>query len=131
MSSVLLPQPIASSSQWQLVDWVDNSYTSAAAAGGLATIQLPQLAYNERWQLTHMVIGCSSSATTTLRLYLNTVANGSLRDGSPAGNFDVADWTAGLMIPPSSALIAQWAGCSDGSVATMTLQANLYRLAGT
>jgi hypothetical protein len=131
VNRLLLPQPIASTSQWQLSDWLDQSYTSAAAAGGIAQIVLPQLPYNERWELTHMVVGCTSSTATSLRLYRDSASNPNLRDGSSTGNFDVADWAAGLKVLASSGLIAVWNGASDGAVATLTVQANIYRLSGT
>lgn len=129
--TVPLPQPIASSSRWQLFDWIDQQYTSGPAAGGIAHIELPQLASNERWQLTHMVCSCSSTSATSLRLYLGSATVPNLRDGTDSGNFNVADWPAGLMVPPSSALIAQWSGASDGATGTLTLQASIYRLSGS
>lgn len=127
--SVPLPQPLPTVGGWRLSDWIDQSYTSGPASGGIARIELPQLDYATRWQLTHMVIGCTSTQATALRLYFGSVSNGNLRDGSSAGNFDVADWNPGLMVPPSSVLIAQWTGCTDGAQATLTLQANVYRQA--
>lgn len=125
--TVPVPQPIPTTSQWQLVDWLDATYTSSPAAGGVALITLDQLPDYERWQLTHMVAGCTSAAQTSMRLYLDSVANGSLRDGTATGNFDVADWPMGLMIPPSRSLLARWTGCNDGDVATLTVQANILR----
>lgn len=129
--SVALPQPLPTSGGWHLSDWLDQSYSSAPAAGGVATITLPQLGYNERWELTHMVVGCTSSATTSLRLYRDSISNPSLRDGTDAGNFCVADWAPGLKVPASSALIAVWSDATDGAIATLTVQGNVYRLAGT
>lgn len=128
--SVALPQSLATTSSWQLTDWLDQSYSSSPAAGGVAQIVLPVLDYATRWELTHMVVGCTSSTPTTLRLYRDTVSNPNLRDGSASGNFDVADWPAGLKIPASSGLIAVWSGASAGAVATLTVQGNVYRLAG-
>jgi hypothetical protein len=131
-SSPTLPTPIPAVSGWQLVDWIDKEYTSdTPAAGGITTITLPQLDYNIRWQLTHVVIGCNSTTATSMRFYLDTAANSRLRDGSITGNFDVADWAMGLMVPPSRGLLAQWSGCSAGATAWLNLQANVYRLAGT
>jgi hypothetical protein len=78
-----------------------------------------------------MVIRCTSSTATTMRLYLDYVQDKGLRDGSSAGNFDVADWAMGLMVAPSRSLVAQWAGCSAGAVATLTVQANILRRIGS
>jgi hypothetical protein len=126
--TVPLPSPLSVTSGWQVVDWLDRSYVSdPAGADRAATITLPALADNERWQLTHMLVGCTSTTPTQVRLYLDSAANNNLRDGSSGGNFDVADWPQGLWIPPGRALVARWAGCSAGSVATLTLQATILR----
>lgn len=125
---LILPQPLSSTSGWQVNDWIDRSWTSQPASGGIAEIDLDQLPADTRWVLTHMVVGCTSTSTTSLRLYLDQVANNALRDGTDAGNFNVADWAPGLMIPPSRTLIARWSGCSDGAIATLTLQATVLRL---
>jgi hypothetical protein len=130
--STPLPYALPVTSGWSLVDWLDHAYPSSpAAADGLATLTLPALDYNQRWQLTHALVSCTSTSSTRLRLYVDNVAVPFLRDGSDKGNFDVADWAMGLMIPPGRALIAQWTGCSVGAVGTLALQANIYRLAGT
>jgi hypothetical protein len=125
--TVALPQGVATTSQWQIVDWLDRDWQSAPAAGGVAVLELPQLPENQRWQLTHAVIGCTSTSTTSLRFYLDQITGRGLRDGSDKGNFDVADWAMGLMVPPGRALVARWTGCSAGAVGTLALQANIYQ----
>lgn len=127
--TIPLPAPLPVTSGWQVIDWLDRSYVAPAGTDGTAVITLPPLADNERWQLTHAVIGCTSTTATQLRLYLDGVANTGLRDGSTTGNFDVADWPQGLWVPPSRALIARWTGCSTGAVATLTLQGTILRKA--
>jgi hypothetical protein len=129
--TVPLPTTLPVVSGWQLVDWLDRSWSSNPAGGdGIALITLPALADNERWQLTHVVAGCTSTSTTQMRLYLDTVSNAGLRDGTSSGNFDVADWAMGLWVPPGRSLLARWAGCSTGSAATLNLQAAIYRRVG-
>jgi hypothetical protein len=128
--TVLLPQPLAVTSGWQLADWLDESYTSAPAAAGTATITLDPLSDGERWQLTHMVAFCSGTSAPQMRLYLGNVSPMGLRDGTNSGSFDVADWPQGLMVPPGAQLIAQWTGCNDGDTVTLTLQANIFRRTG-
>lgn len=125
--TIPVPYALPATSSWGLVDWLDQTYTGLADAGGVALITLPTLPDNERWQLTHMVAGCASTATTSMRLYLDQVSNGALRDGSASGNFDVADWPMGLMIPPSRSLLARWTGCIPGDQAFLTVQANILR----
>jgi hypothetical protein len=126
--TIPLPTALPSTSSWAVVDWLDRSYVSSpAGADGVATITLDQLATDERWQLTHMVASCTSTADTQMRLYLDSTADGSLRDGTRVGNFDVADWPQGLWVPPGRSLLARWTGCTAGAVATLTLQASVLR----
>jgi hypothetical protein len=125
--TVPLPYQLPVTSGWALADWLDRTYNGVADATGVALISLPQLPDNERWQLTHMVAGCNSAGTTSMRLYLDTVANGALRDGTRNGNFDVADWPMGLMVPPATSLLARWTGCSSGDAVFLTVQANILR----
>jgi hypothetical protein len=126
--TVPVPYPLPATSGWQVADWIDQRYTSApAGADGIALVTIPTLPDSERWQLTHMLCGCTSSTVTQMRLYLDDVANANLRDGSSSGNFDVADWPQGLWIPPGRGMVARWFGCSAGAVATLTLQATILR----
>lgn len=126
--SLPVPYALPVTSGWALVDWLDRTYTGTADATGVALVTLPTLPDNERWQLTHMVIGAQTTAAKTpLRLYLDSVANGALRDGTDRGGFSVADWAMGLMIPPSRALLARWTGLNPGDPVFLTLQANILR----
>lgn len=125
--SIELPRSVSVAAQWQQSDWLDRSYTSLPAVGGVATIEMPQLGDDELWLVDHMVAQCSSSTATTMRLYVSSAAPGFLRDGTNSGNFDVADWPNGLLVRPSSFLVAQWTGCSNGAVATLTLQVRSMR----
>jgi hypothetical protein len=125
--TVPVPVGLSATSSWQVADWLDRAYNSTPAAGGTALLTLPALPDNERWQLTHMVTGCTSTTPTALRLYLDSVAAPGYRDGTDRGNFDVADWPQGLWVPPGRQLLAQWSGCSDAAVGTLTLQAVIYR----
>lgn len=130
--TVPLPTTLPAVSSWSLVDWLDRSYTSdPAAADGTALITLDALADDTRWQLTHMVAGCATTAAPQMRLYLDSVANGNLRDGTSSGAFDVADWPGGLMVPPGRQLLARWTGCTPGDVAILSVQANIYRRASS
>lgn len=132
MTAFVVPQPVAGTATgWAVVDWLDASYSSPPAAGGVATLQLPQLDPAVMWALSHMVCSSTSTSATRLRLYLDSVGQGRLRDGSDRGNFDVADWPApGLLVPRGAALVAQWTGCDDGAVGTLTVQGQIMRQAG-
>lgn len=126
--TVPIPVQLPVTSSWQVADWLDRSYMSnPAGLDGTATLTLDALADNERWQLSHMVAACTSTAATRMRLYLDTITPANLRDGTSSGNFDVADWAAGLWVPPGRTLVAQWTGCDTGAVGTLTVQATIYR----
>jgi hypothetical protein len=128
--TVPVPFPLPATSSWTVADWLDRPYISdPAGSDGVATITLPPLPDNERWQLTHAVVSCTSAAATQMRLYFDSAAIPNLRDGSSAGNFNVADWPQGLQVPPGRALLARWDGCDPGAVATLALQATILRRA--
>jgi hypothetical protein len=125
--TVPAPYALPATSAWQLIDWVDNTYNAIADATGVALITLPSLPSDTRWQLTHAVAGCASAAQPVMRLYLDSVGNPNLRDGTNTGIFDVADWPMGLMVPPGRSLLARWTGCNVGDQAFLNLQANVLR----
>lgn len=125
--TVEIPIPIPSASGWVLRDYVSLQLRSAAAAGGSTQVEFNQLDGTEMWVIDHAVVVCNSSTPTTVRWYAGAVADLAMLDGSSAGNFDVADWPAGLVIQPTSSLIVVWSGASAGAVGTVTLQARVLR----
>lgn len=125
---VMLPVAVGgTATSWQLVDYVAPALRTQPAAGGVCSAQLPQLDPDELWLIDHAVIACTGTTATTLRLYADQVGPLYLLDGSDAGSFDVADWPAGLVLRPSTALLAVWSGASDGAIGTITLQARSLR----
>lgn len=126
--TVPVPYSLPTSAGWQLVDKLDKGYASSRpAAGGLITIDVGQLDGSTRWVLTHAVTSCTSTSATLMRLYFGSVNPAGFRDGTDAGNFNVADWSPGLFVPEGTDLIAQWSGCSDGASAALALQVDVYR----
>jgi hypothetical protein len=77
------------------------------------------------WLIDHMVAQCDSSTPTVMRLYRNGVSRRAIRDGTDAGNFSVADWPSGLLMRPTTSLVAQWTGASAGATAILTVQARV------
>lgn len=126
--TIPLPSSLPVSSSWGVVDWLDRSWSSGpAGTDGVALITLPPLPDFERWQLSHMVVSCTSSTASRVRFYLDGVSDVALREGSDKGNFDVGDWPMGLWVPPGRSLLARWTGCSAGAVATLAVQATILR----
>jgi hypothetical protein len=128
--SVVLPQSIASTAGWQLVDWRTESLRTDPAAGGLATATADQLESDQLWLITRAVCFCTSAGQTSLRLYASTVSPGFLLDGSERGNFDVAEYPAGLQLHGGQQLVAQWSNAAAGSVGTVNVQYSLYQRTG-
>jgi hypothetical protein len=123
----ILPVALPSASSWTLIDYVSVQRRSAPAAGGFAQLEFDQLDQTEMWLIDHAVVKCDSTTPTDLRWYAGAVADLALLDGSSAGNFDVADWNAGLQIQPASSLVVRWSGASAGAIGVVTLQARVMR----
>lgn len=130
---LIYPTYTGPASSWQLVDWLDDSWTSdpAVPGSGTCTITLPQLDPSVRWNITRAVVSTTSATPSTVRFYRDAVGVGNLRSGTDRGSYDEADYPKGLMLPPASLLVAVFSGVSDGAVATLALQAEILRLAGT
>jgi len=123
MGGLVLPEFVGTaSSAWQLVDFLRLRLRSAAAAGGVARIDVAQLPDNELWVIDRAVVSSSSTNTTALRLYDSYVDPEFFLSGSGSGNFDEADYPGGLQVPPTASLIAEWTGCSDGAIGRLYLQ---------
>ena len=125
--TVPAPYPLPVVSGWQVTDWLDRSQFATTDDTGTATITLGPVPDNERWQLTHCVAGCLSTAIPTLRHYLDDVSDTNLRDGTDDGRFGVSEWPMGLWIPPGRALLSVWTGADPGVKAVLTVQATIYR----
>jgi hypothetical protein len=130
--TIPLPTPLGTvSTRWQVSDWIIRTGTSSAAGtDGKATLEFPALGSDEMWLIDHATIRCDSVTDTALRWYDSAVGAPNLVDGSDSGNFDVGDWPSGLLVRPSSVLIAQWTGCSTGAVGRVRLQARQLLRAG-
>lgn len=127
-NNLILPTQLPTAAGWTLHDYAEVSGQSGPAnAAGVATLELTQLDGDEMWLIDHAVASCTSAAVTELRWYASTVTARALLDGTSRGNFDVADWPAGLRLSPSQSLIARWTGATPGAVGTLALQLRVLR----
>lgn len=125
---LLLPQFVGTAaSSWQLVDWLTPDYTATATSAGRAVIECDQLDPDELWLIDHAVVASTSTTDTTLRLYDTYPDRARIRDGSRAGNFDVTEYPQGLVLRPSTRLVAVWDNATPGSTSTLTLQVRQLR----
>ena len=127
MSGVVLPTSTSAVSRWQLVDFLRISRVTEPAAGGEAWLDVGQLASDELWLIDRIVASCDSESRTTLRLYEAAVDPMRYLSGSSAGNFDEADYPAGLQVAPSESLLAVWTGAADGARGTLAIQGRIWR----
>lgn len=119
--AVILPTSEAPAAAWQLVDFINVPLRSDAAAGGRAVVFAGQLdPGTELWLIDHMVCQTDSTTKTTLRLYDGYEDPLRIIDGTANGNFNVADWPAGLQV--TTELVAVWVGASNGARGVLTLQ---------
>lgn len=125
--SFVLPTYTPPAGSWQLVDWLDQSWAATAGDDGTATLTLDALGPAVRWRITRSVVSSTSAASSSVRHYLGSVGVGNLRSGSNSGNYDEADYPAGLMIPPTGVYVTQWTGCTPGATCTLALQAEILR----
>jgi hypothetical protein len=125
---VILPVSVAGTAAgWELVDYRQVQLTATAGDDGRAVVEVPPLSQDELWLVDHAVVACSSTAPTSVRWYQDTETPARLLDGSDAGNFDVADWPAGLQLVPGAALLVVWSGATAGAAAAVTMQARVLR----
>jgi hypothetical protein len=129
--SVILPRSLPAVTGWQLVNWRDLVKKSAPApASGIITVELDPVPPDELWLLDRMVVQCTSTKTTTAKVYSGTVDPAALIEATLAGNLNAGDWPGGLLLRSMTSLIVQWTGASTGAVAILTGQARIMRRAG-
>jgi hypothetical protein len=132
MSGVVLPIPMTTAAAgWQFVDWRPIKAKSQPVVvtgpyAGTATITVP-VPDDELWLIDRAVIQCTSPNKTTLRLYDSAVDPLQLLGGSSFGTFDEGEWNGGLLLRPSSTLLAVWSECQAGAVATIRAQTRIFR----
>ncbi len=130
MTGVVLPVSVAgSASGWTLVDYVTRQGRTEPASGDGAPLvfEFGQLGDGELWLIDHAVVACDSTTATSVRWYESAISDLALLDGSDRGNFDVADWPAGLHVRPSQSLVVVWSGASAGARGAVTVQARVLR----
>lgn len=126
--SVILPGQQPTAKGWQLAEYRTDRFSTEPYAGtGPLTLECPQLASDEMWLIDHAVVACNSVTPTEIRWYDGSPDPKWLLDGSSAGNFDVADWPAGLQIQPARSLLIVWEGASPGAFGAVTLQLRVLR----
>lgn len=123
------PYPLqTTASQWTLTEWLPIARASApAGADGVALVDFGQLPDDVQWLIDRAVVSCTSTTPTAVRFYDSSRTPTQLLSGSASGNFDEADYPPGLLVRPSTTLLAVWTGASVGAVAHCRLQVRQFR----
>lgn len=129
--TIPLPYGLPASSQLQLVGFrrITKRTGAAGAFGGVVTATFDQLGTDELWLIDRAVISCTSTSTTSLRLYDTTADPNRLLSGSDRGSYDEADYPGGLLLEAGNQLVAVWSGASAGAVGTISVQVREFRRA--
>lgn len=128
MTGFILPAEQAPASGWALSDWLEEERTSAPAdATGTITIDFGQLDPVVMWLVDRIVVHCTSSTTTALKIYDSAVTPARLRDRTSQGNDNAGDYPNGLLFRPSRSMVLQWTGATAGAVATAAAQIRQMR----
>jgi hypothetical protein len=123
----VLPTYAAPASSWAMVDFLRVVLRTEPAAAGSASVDFGQLDDSELWLIDHAVVSSTSTSATVFRMYEAVKDPTRLLSGSDRGNFDEADYPAGLQLHPGTSLLAVWDGASTGSRGTLSIQGRIMR----
>lgn len=131
MTSFQVPSYNPPGKGWQLVDYKPGLVlTATAGADGTATATAATVDPGFMWSVQRAVVSSTSVAQTSVRLYDSVVGAGNLLSGSNSGNYDEADYPAGLLVDQSRQLVAVWSGCDNNAKCTLRLQVAVLQLIG-
>jgi hypothetical protein len=130
-----LPTAIAQTSGVGLqdVDYVVDPQNVKAASGGTATVTYDQVEQGYYWRVERIVVTTTSTAQTTVSVYVGDVSPINLRDSTPlpVGFSAVAEYPAFLTVPGGQELQIVVSGGATGDAVTATVQYRLVqRIAG-
>ena len=105
--------------------------SATAGATGVATITFDPVDSPFLWRVERMTTYCNTStppAGAQLLVYADTSGLPiRIRDGSSSPALDVADEASPITLQPSSQLTLQWTGLSPGTIASVSVQYQLWR----
>lgn len=116
-------------SAWVDADRFTRSASTKAAAGNTCTATLGPVPEGDLWLIERLVVTCTSSSTTTAILYLDSVSNANIVEGTQSGNLDFADENQPLQVDGARSLVAVWTNASNGAVGTLFAQIRVLRRA--
>ncbi len=124
---VWLPQETSPGRRWVLHDYRHRVKSTDPAAAGVAELEYEQVPQDELWLVDRVVVQSTSSAATVAHLYLDTIDDRHVIDGTRVGNFDVADMASPIQLLGSTVLRVRWLGADDGAVGTCRIQLVVLR----
>lgn len=107
---------------------LQTSGTATANAAGVARVQLGPQKAGESWVVKGYAVANDSALTqlVTCNIYRNVVSDTTLVDGTYQGQSRVSRGD-NLDIGPGNTLIAEWTGCTPGSISTFIVNGELSR----
>ena len=99
------------------------SSPACTVAGGSVTAQFPPVPYDYFWSIEQISVSCTSSTTTTAKVYVDTpAADINVIAATLAGNSDQDDVNSPIILLPTKYLYVVWTNCSLGAVGSVRLQ---------
>ena len=99
------------------------SSPACTIAGGSVTAQFSQVPYDYFWSIEQISVSCTSTTTTTAKVYVDTpAADINVIAATLAGNSDQDDVNSPIILLPTKYLYVVWTNCSLGAVGSVRLQ---------
>lgn len=131
MTSFQVPTYTPPASGWQLVDYKPRVILTAKAdSTGTATATGDPVEPGYMWSIQRAVASSTSSAVTSCRIYDGSVSAANLMTGTNSGDYDEADYPAGLLVQGGLSVSGVWTGCNPGDVCTLRLQVAVLQQVG-
>lgn len=104
--------------------------TVKADATGTATAEFDPIDSPFLWRIERMTTFLNAAAPASARCLVYegpSLRPIRLRDGSSSPALDIADQSSPITLQPSSQLVVQWTGLTVGTVASVSVQYQLWR----
>lgn len=97
---------------------------TATSAGQTITAAFPQVPYDYFLMVDQIAVSCTSTTTTTAKVYVDTpLQDSNVIASTLAGNLDQDDVNSPIVLLPTKIMSVSWFNCSIGAVGTVRIQA--------
>lgn len=99
-----------------------DSQGAAFDGDGIAQVSFAPVEQDRAWLVWRVAVTTDSAATTEARVYIDRADVDRFVDGTSAGNLDVADMAAPIVVPGGGRLVVEWTNGTEAAQATANLQ---------